>query len=538
MQPRPYQSKACREVNAAWNRGAQPLLVLPTGAGKTFVMAQLLKAQGRPSCLIAHRQELVTQAAKALARCGVRHSVLAPDSVVRDAIKIQRAELGLDFVTPNAPITVAGIGTLNSRASALQGWASTVGTWMLDEAHHLTPDSIWSRGISLFKNAKGLGVTATPQRADGVALGLSFDTLIVGPSMRELIDEGFLTDYRIFVPPSDIDPALLRVSKTTGDYTRPSLSSAFERSSITGDLVGHYLQHAAGKRGLAFVVDIEMAERVAEAFNKRGVPALAVSGKTLDLERSAAVRKLESGEVLQLINCDLFGEGFDVPAVEVVSFARPTKSLGVYLQQFGRVLRPMPGKTHGLVIDHVGNVLEHGLPDKHREWSLEGKKKKAASALEIPVRVCPACTFAYEAFRIGCPDCGFEPEPRPRGQIAEAAGDLVELSPDILAQLRGDIAAVDLDKESVRAAALAKRMPHVGQLAAVNRHVATQEAQVTLRSRMQAWGGAAKHRGLALREAQRLFFYAYGVDVLTAQTLKAKDAEALTNRISEGDIPC
>ncbi len=332
MQLRPYQQEAEDEVLEAWYSYRNVLLVLPTGAGKTVTFSHVIRKNNGPTCAIAHRQELVGQISIALAREGVRHSIIGPKKVIKACINQHVRELGQDFYDPASPISVAGVDTLIRRKedARLNAWFNSVTLWVVDEAHHVLKGNKWGIATSLFPNARGLGVTATPTRADGNGLGAHcdgvFNTMIEGPTMRELIDMGYLTDYRIFAPPSDLILDDVKVT-ASGDYNRDGLKKAVKRSHIIGDVVKHYLRIANGKRGITFVPDVETAEETARQFIDAGVPAIAVSADTPDAEREAAKRKLESGEVLQLVNVDLFGEGYDLPAIEVVSMARPTQSL-------------------------------------------------------------------------------------------------------------------------------------------------------------------------------------------------------------------
>ena len=166
-------------------------------------------------------------------------------------------------------------------------------------------------------------------------------------------------------------------------------------------MVDHYLRIAKGKLGVTFAVDVEAAGDIATAFKKAGVPAEIVTAKTPDTLRASILRRFRNRELLQLVNVDLFGEGFDLPAIEVVSMARPTQSFSLFAQQFGRALRPMDGKEHAIIIDHVGNVHRHGLPDAPRDWSLDRRERRSSKNVDIviPTRTCPECAGAYERIR-------------------------------------------------------------------------------------------------------------------------------------------
>jgi hypothetical protein len=160
-------------------------------------------------------------------------------------------------------------------------------------------------------------------------------------------------------------------------------------------------------------------------------------------DNQAAIQKLGNGELHGVSSCDIVSEGFDVPVVTAAILLRPTKSLGLHLQQIGRVLRPAPGKERAIVIDHVGNVahckanrwsLMHGKAEDNRVWSLDGKEKEKR---EAPVRRCEACFAIVPAAAEVCPECGHEREQGVRGEVKQLDGDLEELPECMPTEERG-----------------------------------------------------------------------------------------------------
>lgn len=535
---RPYQIEGKREITAAWERGARNVAyVLPTGGGKTVTISDIVRDESGAVVVIAHRQELVSQISLALARNGVRHRIIGPPDVVKLCVAEHMLYLGRSYFDPRSSVAVAGVDTLIRRESQLAAWCRTVRLWVIDECHHVLRENKWGAAVAMFPNARGLGVTATPERADGYGLGRHadgvIDVLVEGPAMRKLIRDGYLTDYRIFSPPSDLDVSDVSVGKT-GDYVKPQIKTALRRSSVIGDIVKHYLRIAPGKSGVTFVTDTETAADVAARFNEAGVAAAVVTAKTPAAERAAIIRRFRARELLQLVNVDLFGEGFDLPAIEVVSMARPTCSYGLYVQQFGRALRLLDGKHHGIIIDHVGNVERHGLPDRRRVWTLDRRDRRSRAGADdtdmIPTWTCLKCTGVWERVYKSCQDpmCA-EPRPAPSARNAPEMvdGDLHELDAATLAAMRGEIERVDMDPEAYRIELAGRRVPIIGQLANVKRHAARQDAQAELRDAIAWWAG---YQRAALRpdsESYRRFYFAFGVDVLTAQTLGTKEATAL-----------
>lgn len=555
---RPFQQSIKSAIFAHWQQGARNVLVKsPTGSGKTVITSSVIRDLPHVAVAsIAHRSELVTQKSVALAREGIPHRVIGPDSLRRNCVTLQMEELGRSYYNAGARVGVCSVDTLRGRKDSKDPWFLQVGLWDMDEAHHVLTANKWGEAAAMFPNACGLGVTATPARADGQGLGRHadglFEALVEGPTLRDLIDTGYLTDYRIFAPPSDVDYSEVTVT-ASGDYSPAKLRAAVHASDkIVGDVVTHYLKLARGKLGITFAVDVEGAQEIAAAFNAAGVPAEVVTAKTPDILRAQILRRFKARQILQLVNVDLFGEGFDLPAVEVVSMVRKTESWPLYVQQFGRALRLMisselsaiwgtladeerraqiaaSGKPVALIIDHVGNVIRHGLPDAPRFETLDRReRRKSGHDDAMPVRVCAnpnPCASVYPRFLKACPFCGFVPEPAARTAPEFVDGDLYELDAATLAAMRGQVAQIDG----------APRIPgHLDAIAARglhNRHYDRQVAQHALRECIALWAGWQAHLGRSDAEAMRVFFLTYGIDVLGAQALGRPDAEALTARI-------
>jgi DNA repair protein RadD len=546
---RPDQQKLKSEIYGGWSSGVRHMLaVLPTGGGKSVIVSDIAldgHSQGMKQCVIAHRKELVGQMSLHIARRGIYHRIIGPKETISDITSEHRREFGRSFLNPSADCSVAGVDTLISRSDTLKQWAEQQQRVTIDEAHHVLLNNKWGKGITMFPNAHSLGVTASPSRADGQGLGLHCDgiygAMVIGPTMRELISIGALCDYEIVVPESDFNISEDHLGKD-GDFTRPKMREASQKSHIVGDVVKEYCKYAYGKRGVTFATDVETAKEIAEQFNVAGIPAAAVSALTPAATRSEYIRRFRAGQLWQLVNVDLFGEGFDLPAIEVVSMARPTASLAVYLQQFGRALRILAGKPFGLVIDHVSNYKRHGFPDKAHCWTLDRREKRARTKLDpesIELTRCTNCARAYERVKLFCPHCGYVPIlPEPGGggrSIEQVDGDLLLLDRETLAAMRASI-------ELASPASVAGRAGHVaGGLAAAgsaNRQIEKIQAQQRLKDALAHWAGYQRSLHRSDSETHRRFYLTVGasiLDVLSAERTR-QEYEKMAETI-EGWLP-
>lgn len=535
---RDYQATLKADALAALDTlpvGGAVCVVLPTGGGKTVTFADMTDTHDGAVALMVHRTELVCQISTTLARFGVVHRIIAPQSTITAALHEHRRETGKTFYNPHSPHAVCAVDTLIARYDLYRQWAAQVRLWIIDEAAHVLRDNKWGQCAALFTNAKGLGFTATPKRADGKGLGRHahgvFDLMVQGPTTAKLIALGHLSNYRILSTPSDMNIEDLKAT-AGGDFNQKQLATRAHQSHIVGDVVSTYLKHAAGKQGITFATDVETAMELAAQFNAAGVPAEAVSAKTPDAERARAIRRFRAGELKQLTNCDLFGEGFDVPGVEAVSLARPTCSLALYLQQVGRALRPAEGKECALILDHVGNWSRHGLPDTPRRWTLDARERSNSRGKDpdvIAVTSCLSCFLVFPRAKLPvCPHCGHDHPPTERRKPEQVDGDLTELDPDVLNALRESVELEDPDKLANRVLHAAGRAAAMG---AADRQRERIVAQQQLREAQAQWGGVGKAAGMSDKEMYRLFYLTFGVDVMTAQTLPRKDMDELRERI-------
>jgi superfamily II DNA or RNA helicase len=379
--------------------------------GKTVVFAaitQAAAARGRQVLILVHRRELIHQASAKLAAIGVDHGVIAAG------------------ITPaNASVQVASVQTLIRRLDR----AAAPDLIIIDEAHHAVAGS-WRKVIDHWPNSLLLGVTATPIRQDGRGLGSMFDQLVLGPSTAELIATSYLTPARIYAPPPVAD--LTGIHRRAGDYAIDEAADRMDRPTVTGDAISHYQRIGAGQAAIAFCCNVKHAEHVCHAFKVAGIRSATLLGNTTD--RDDLVARFAAGFIDVLVTVDVVSEGFDCPGAAVAILLRPTQSLGLYLQQIGRVLRPATGKAAAIILDHVDNVHRHGFPDDHREWSLDDRVARVRTTdVQAPtVRTCPECFAAFKPAPM-CPCCGATCAPPPR-VIRQQDGDLQELKREAVQQ--------------------------------------------------------------------------------------------------------
>ena len=371
MDLRPYQIEALERTRQSFGRGHRNvLLVLPTGGGKTACGGEIARgaiAKGKRVLWLAERRELIFQAASRMP---------VPAGMIMAGTKP-------DY---ESPIQVASVDTLVTRTNVPP--ADLV---VVDEAHHSVSKTI--RGLlASYPNAHVLGLTATPERSDGTALGDVFQEMVIGSTVRELTDLGFLVEC---------------------DVKAASLGK-----SLAQDPVKAWLEHSGGRPGFVFAKSVAHSRDIVAGLVAAGVLAVHVDGTTAKGIRDRAVEDFRRGRIDVLCSMGVFTEGTDLPRATVCLLARAFTHASLYLQCIGRVLRPSPGKGRALIIDLIGSVHEHGLPDDERIWSLDGEPHRLADSAQA-VKQCDVCGCAYRPGPPACPMCGAKAEPEAPPKIEE-----------------------------------------------------------------------------------------------------------------------
>lgn len=337
---RDYQKEAIARVINARKRGIRrSLLSLPTGSGKTVVFSSLAREMNVRTLILAHRDELLKQAADKL-------RVVWPS-----------AEIGFVKAKQNdytAQVVVASVQTLASPKRLEQIASQNFKLMVIDESHHATAPT-YRRIIERLGFMRDeddrllLGVTATAKRADGDPLGDVFQEVVYHVSMLTMIREGYLADIEAYRVETDID--LSGVHSRGGDFVDYELAKVVNTPVRNRLVVDKYLEYASDRKAIAFCADVQHSRDLEEAFLERGISAKSLSGNTPDDERTGTLEAFARGEIQVITNAMLLTEGFDQPDVGCVLMTRPTKSQSLYIQCIGRGTRKAPGKENCIVID-------------------------------------------------------------------------------------------------------------------------------------------------------------------------------------------
>jgi DNA repair protein RadD len=414
MKLRDYQEEMLQAIRSRIRQKYNKIVAeSPTGSGKTTMLSHMIgraAKRGKRPLFTVPAREILIQTSRSLEAQGISHGIIASGFSPQ----------------PECLIQVATIQTLARRIHKIQQPDFVV----IDECHH-APASQWRKLWDVWPDTVFIGLTATPWRLDGKGLGDQFETMIKGPTVRELIDRGHLSDYVVYAPPVGIDTSSIKTR--AGDFAKDQLAEAVDKPTITGNAVAHYKKIANGKRAVVAAVSIEHSKHITAEFNAAGVYAVHLDGHEDQNRRDHIMNDFAAGRIQVLSQVGIINEGVDIPGIEAVISLRPTKSLSLWLQFIGRALRPAPGKDKAIILDHAGNTHLHGLPCDEREWSLEGHAKKSGSkknTLNIQVKQCPGC-YACHAPADRCPSCGHIYHKQERA-VEQVDGELEAVDPKVI----------------------------------------------------------------------------------------------------------
>ena len=409
MQLRDYQNLAISNVRKSYEAGNKNvLLTLPTGAGKTVIFSEITRLAGLKGAnvlILVHRKELIDQAGDKLTKADVKYGIIAAG-----------------HKESKSSVQIASVQTLINRLNNPDQYNLII----IDEAHHAVANS-WRKIFEFYKKAKRLGVTATPMRMTGAGLGEIFDDLIVGSTIPELVDKGYLAEHEVYAPPNKLN--LDKIRTIRGDYSKKEVEDELDKVDIVGDAVENYRRLGQNKPAIAFCISVKHGQYVTNKFKEAGYTAELITGSMNSDDRKTLVDNFKDGKVQILVSIDVVSEGFDVENCYVAILLRPTQSEALYIQQVGRVLRPEPNKV-AIVLDHVGNTKRHGFVDEIREYDLHQKAKtKRKGELAATVETCEVCFAVYRPQPI-CPVCGHKKEVRKR-EITYEDGELVKMKKEL-----------------------------------------------------------------------------------------------------------
>ena len=349
-------------------------MVIGCGGGKTCLAAFICdtaQRKGQNVLFLVHRKELLDQTLSTFDFCGIERKTI---------------QVGMVKTVANHPERYPRFQTI-----------------IIDEAHlSITPT--YQKIVEAYPDAYIIGLTGSPVRLDGKPLDKIYDTLILGPQTSELIEGGYLAPYRYYAPTVADLSALKRKGS---DFDTEQATDILSTSEVYGDVIHHYKTLAESKKTICYCSSIRHSKEMAQQFRAVGYAAIHFDGDTPKAERAQIVQDFRDGRIQILCNVNLIGEGLDVPDCECCILLRPTMSTALYIQQSNRALRYLPGKT-AIILDHVGNVLRHGLPDEARHWTLEGgmqKRLEYAETGRLSIRTCLRCYSAYYGRLRECPYC-------------------------------------------------------------------------------------------------------------------------------------
>lgn len=372
---RDYQKEVYDKIKLAFREGHKGVCaVLPCRSGKSYIMASIAENASKKNTnvlILAHRNSLLEQ-----------HRDLFFSFNINKNVRIESVFTEVNHLGENGKVDLI----------------------IIDEAH-LSGASSYQK-VCDYYNCRRILFTATPARLDGKPLNLA-DILIQGPTIKELIREGNISDFDYFAP--DLQLNLENVKLVGGEYKNDQLGEIMNKPTIYGDVLKYYKMLGNNMQAIAYCVNIKHSKKICELFNSNKISSVHMDATTPEKERLKILEDFKNGKVQVLCNCNLISEGITLPSASVGLLLRPTMSLPLYIQQACRVLTPNEGKK-AIIIDYVNNVETHGLPDEEREWTLKGKVSKRSIFNEegnLKIKSCQNCYKIFLGSLSACPYCGW-----------------------------------------------------------------------------------------------------------------------------------
>lgn len=387
---RPYQQRIVEAVFNHWRTKRAPVIVAPTGSGKTTILAHILRRfPSKQVLFLCPWRKLVYQGYDRLDEHDLPAGIL----------------MGERHPDTGQTVHVASIQT------AIRRDLGQYDLIVVDEAHRALARQCFDL-LNKYPRAKLLGMTATPIRLDGKPLANAFDGLIDLVSVKDLIGQGYLVPHKIYGPPHPIDTSAVTIDYKTRDFRPDSLAHVMRSRILYGDAAEAYKTKGEHRPAFLYACNLAHANDILKHFTENArIESAIISGETPTTERERLFQAIRDRSLRVLINVGVLTEGVDVPEVSCVIVCRPTLSMGLWLQMLGRGSRPATGKTNCVVLDHADNTRRHGFPDEDRPWSLQGRPNQASKGQRLgfkpKAKKCPECGLMVPVQTTTCPQCGY-----------------------------------------------------------------------------------------------------------------------------------
>jgi len=402
---REYQKAAIHETRKAISEGKRSIMIQsPTGSGKGVILSHIINSandKGKTVLFLVHRSEILYQVSAYMDKYGITHGIIKAG----------------EEANYTHPVQLASFQTIHRR---MKFFEEKFDILVIDEAHHATANT-YLEVIEAFRKHIILGFSATPTRKNGMGLGNLFDKLIQVATIQYLVDNNFLAPVRYYAP---VQLDLSGVKLQAGDYNEKQLAPVMLKEGLINGIVEYWFKYGEGRKTVVFATGVAHSVAIKEKFEAAGIVAEHLDGNTPHELRTDIISHFKKGDIQVIVNCQILTEGVDVPDIDCVILARPTKSLPMYMQMLGRGMRVFDGKTDMILLDHAGCVYEHGFVHEITEWELDEtkqtenpKEKKRKEKNSKPI-TCPECSHVYTG-QLKCPQCGNIPEMKQFGKDVE-----------------------------------------------------------------------------------------------------------------------